>query len=516
MRTLIRSLTAVLMLVLVHSPLRGGSVTAEDELVARLMECLRTRPVATPTGEVVESARTDLLGALRQLKDPALKPLFAQLAAGQHVDFKAHGIMGLAELSDDNRINVLAVAKVQNPAEQALLIRNAMDAELFGPEQAGEVLAWPQLDPYIELVLRAQQMETGAAADTARLAVLAESPTAPTAVLAGLVQAQAGIEGAATSAYERAQKLDSPERERLIAIMLDTIRRSKLTKSRDFARAAFDASAQDWSLRANALRTLIAVAPEEGTKEWLALYAKATGLSDQLRYALIALDGHSHLGSEAAGALAQAPEGSLLRAMGEAIGAVRSGKGVAEALTSLSLKEYRPSTLWSIDRAKATSPETAAAVGLAILGRAEEREPGSPVQDTALLATELTAKHDAPKLKPIILRAIDRGDRDLVQTMLGGLLRSGAGGAWELGDSIAWPDPASEAMATLYQARTRRSEPMEPARREMLRRIALGYGSLPELLCLQAAWLTLSAEGRAQEALAKVLSADASSPGNTP
>ncbi|HVZ93377.1 MAG TPA: hypothetical protein VG797_02595, partial [Phycisphaerales bacterium] len=92
------------------------STQPSDELVKQFAECLEVRTDRDRTGQVSRRAREELLFSLRQLKDQRLKPLFAELAASKRADFRRHGILGLAELSEDHRLNVLMVAKLEDPA----------------------------------------------------------------------------------------------------------------------------------------------------------------------------------------------------------------------------------------------------------------------------------------------------------------------------------------------------------------------------------------------------------------
>src|SRR5262249_28255990 len=123
------------------------SPQASDELVKQFAECLEVRTDRDRTGQVSRRAREGRLFSLRELKDQRLRPLVGELAASKRADFRRHGILGLAELSEDHRLNVLMVAKLEDPAEQALILNEAMGAELVADEQVAEILAWPGLEP---------------------------------------------------------------------------------------------------------------------------------------------------------------------------------------------------------------------------------------------------------------------------------------------------------------------------------------------------------------------------------
>jgi hypothetical protein len=67
-----------------------------------------------------------MLRALRHLEDPQLEPLFAELITMRETTFKIHGLLGLAEIHPDKKLDLVRLASISQPAEQAQVVSAAM------------------------------------------------------------------------------------------------------------------------------------------------------------------------------------------------------------------------------------------------------------------------------------------------------------------------------------------------------------------------------------------------------
>lgn len=474
-------------------------------------ECLEVRSRTGPGGQTMTAARDDLLGALRQLKDPRLKPLFAELAASKRADFRRHGILGLAELTEDKRLNVLLVAKLESAPEQAAILREAMQANLIAPEQIGEILAWPGLEPYVELVLRLRRHVHGGADPKTieRFRELTGSASAPTAVMAKLCLAQAGEAGEAEAAWKRASELEPQPRAALVLLTLEVIRNERMDKAEPFASAAAESLADLPAVNTDSLRTLLAIAPERGTALWIDSWREAKELSGRLRLALIALEAGERATPAICEALEHPDNAQILTVMGAALRAVATGSPDAPAaLAALVRQDYRTATAWALERALKLPSEQRIAVARAVIDLAESRRMlGEPVPDIVVPAAASIAEIAPESLLPDLRRACENDDDVMAQALLTGALRTGTRPIWSEGAAPRWPDTPSESLALLYECRAAGGGPLTGARRDSLRHIATGRGSLPDVFKVQAAWLVLAADGRDQEALARLLSA---------
>ncbi len=493
----------------VSAALAGRQPEPQDDLVRQFAECLQVRSRTGPGGQRLTAVRDDLLNALRQLRDPKLKPLFAELAASKRPDFRRHGILGLAELDPEKRLNVLLVAKLETPSEQAAILRAAMVSDLVKPDQITEILAWPGLEPYVELVLRLRLLSTGQATDAARFRELAKAESAPTAVMARLCLAQTGDTEAALDAFTRLNELEPEPRAALMALTLEVIRNEKMDKAAPYI-TSFSAEAEpSFAFRAEVIRTLQVIAPDIGAAEWLKAYSSAQGLADRLKFALLAMDAAEQATPAMCDAL-EAGEGSgLLKLIGAAVRAVATKKpDPAPEFIALAAQNYRAATAWVLDRVAKLSDDQRVGVASAIIVQTEEaRSRGESVPDTVVGAAAAIAEVRPAALTPLLRRACERNDAVMSQALFAGMLRTGTAPAWAAGERFAWSDPSVEALAELYDSRTRPDALSDAARRERLRKIGTGRGDLPDVFKVQAAWLALVAEGREREALARVLAA---------
>jgi len=524
---------------------RGGLALdpTHDELIRQVARSLEPATAGGHSGE--------LLQGMRELGDARLRPFFAELAQKKRWDLRAQGILGLAELSPERRINVLMVRELETPAQQAMLLGEALNENLLGIDQVREVLSWPDLDPTLEVLLRARLLRSGEKQDVARLRALSGAENPVTGLLALLVLEQAESEESrqATGSgqiFQRLQELPEAERSGALMVLLEHARRERLTRSAApgaFIDQVLAQSATDANLNAQALRTLLALEPTRGSASWVEAWGRTSSLAARLRLALVALDAVAYADPSVYATLSEKDDQPLLTSMGRAGRAVGarlrsreadSGEAVA-ALVDLCSANYPPATAWALDACETLDGECAVVAAAAFVEAFGLNRPGGRnaaagevVMEAAAQLARLASRpseadassesaHDyaaARRLTALLHQAAESQDEFLCRAMLLGLLRGGTRSLWGPSSGVigpgspspAWPGRGSAALATVYEARVDPTFEQDPGRRALLKEIALGWGSLPDVHRTQAAWLSLCLDGQDRQALARVLS----------
>ncbi len=557
-------------------PAESAPRVARAEDMARVLReaIVRTadgRMPAPRTGE--PDPRNHLLRALRRLRDPALEPLFSNLSERSDPLLASHGLLGAAECSGAG-FNLLMLRRVPHASVRSAVAHRAVEDGLLTPDDLIDLIRWPELDEPT-IVFAAGALATGEMASfipRARLQDLALQGTGDTSLLACVVLSQIGgstpgggpggngapagqaaVPGQAIAdrMREHIESIDALPPEALRAVIV-RIGAQRLTSGVSVLRAAFDRGG-DWGTRAEALRGLLILAPDdEGTQQrFLTAYrealpravsgaapgtAREEDLGARIRLALFAGDaaleggdaGASRVPESIREALTSDPD-VLVADIGRLITACAVGCGsrddAARALidhrhapsASLALRmgaSFGEEVLNGLRRRVLAGVERDAAVAYVLLGEQVSRD---------LL-------HSSPGgVREVLERAMDEGNAVLVRTVLLGGILGGANGERTIAIVDAIDDERLNAAARLTwqdrdAARALRSvmlgmsavSAMTPAggpsvseRRpelsQTLGRIALGEGALPSSVRVQAAWLSLRLSGQDRAALARLL-----------
>src|SRR5687768_13024350 len=226
-------------------PVAGASERAGPGALAAPAPDLLVAQIRAALIESTDQRLDVLLRALRRVRDPGLRPLFAQLAASNRPILRVHGILGMAELESPGRIDMLLVKRLPDPREQLVVLGEALRAGMLPPEQLGDVARWPGLDPTLVVLVLGRLERAGVAVEPAAFDAFMIPPDpmpeggvdpmpALLATLERLQQASAspGVPAPETGVLD--DLLTAPpsaERERIAVILLEYIRQERLTAS---------------------------------------------------------------------------------------------------------------------------------------------------------------------------------------------------------------------------------------------------------------------------------------------
>jgi hypothetical protein len=448
--------------------------------------------------------------ALRSLEDPKLRPLFAHLTTRPAVSSRVHGWLGLAELEDDQALNVELVRRAPEPEVRALALGSAIRQGVLGREGIEAALGWPHLEPTLELLLCSRLMRETGSLDEARVQrVIDDTPTERVGprILGELLLAHARGERSADAAWQILEATGPLGFEPTSTIALSHILSEELDGVAGFVERVMDQAEPGSTVELDALRTLLAIDPPAGLARWGALWERAEGAAARLRAALILLERAGELPASAFDPLADEP--GLLGTIARAGAAIADGSNEAAVIDALESR-HSP-TVAAVFAALGAMEEEALADALSSLlvvwiARQDGGRPPAPLFEVARVLAGL-----APEaLVDPIRDAAAAGDAPLCHALLIAMLEGEPDRVWEGELAPAWPDRRSRVLAAMVRARV--GEPLDPESTELLESAALGGESLPSALKALAAWLALVARGEEGPALAEAL-APPGSPG---
>lgn len=452
-----------------------------------------------------------LMRALRHLEDPRLAPIFEALVRTHHPAMKIHGLLGLAEISENRTLDLGRLATIENPSIIAQTLGAAMDAEMITAREASQIMAWEDLDPGVRLVVATILVREGRLEDPAELQLEAVSDTSAENAfrlgLTALLMTELDAPGA-EEFLERVSELPRRQRRRAVNMMLRTAVRHRFTRLGPWALALARDPELDFMIVSQALGAAIRLRAPGASETWFERFGAETDPTRRMRLALAGLQAAPWLPAP----LPHDPsehEGPIIRRMLRTIAALAGGQDGREPIAALIETGYVPALRWALDyaREEAEAPEA-----VAILSSLIDRTPQENGRDTqrrleviASAVTRLAEAHPeaaAGHLGPLLRDT--KTEPRLVRTVLLGLVRSqNRAVASIVPPPERFPSPAHRGLAAFLHARAG-AELAEPDR-QRLRLIVRGGGGHPETVRLQAAWLYLVRAGEAERALEEVL-----------
>lgn len=459
-----------------------------------------------------------LVRALRQLRDPALAPLFARLSANGAGPVKGQAALALAQLQPAAGLDLMVVRRL-GVSDQALVLSEALREGLLPTTQLGDVLRWEDLPPVLFCSIAGRLIDAGEPVDTGRLRALTDNPHEGTAAIAAILLRHRGQGDAVKRTLDRMFRNRSVGADRDLRIVLQFLRERSLDSAADVPARVLAERAADPLMVYEAVATALVVDPDvkQAAASWAKRFKTAADVGDQMRYAMAALTAATERRDPAQRAALAALVAPVLQAVGEdqprlvAMGNALADSGDTDQTADLALRlarfEHPPTLAWLLKRAGSLKPERAQAVREAVLqAAAGGEEPG--LAEPVIEAARSLVTEDPGALAGMIAIAKSKGCARTASRLLEGALRAptALGPTWAA-DATAWPDARSAALAAVLRARAQ-ADPgaaLDEGVMEDLRRAASGLGDLPQTVRVQAAWLALRHENQGQAALARIL-----------
>ncbi len=451
-----------------------------------------------------------VLNALRHLRDPALEPLYAALATSDRpAPHQVHGMLGLAELSPRNRLDLTRLAEVEQVEVQATIVSNALDTGLLTDPDADQLLRWDGLDPSVKTVVALRRFREPGFADLDLLRESLNADKLGRRGLAALMLHQLG-DPAGTDALAALNASTDEERDRARRLLLQTALREGFDRAGSWAYSVATDDTADELTRLLATRTAIRFGERRAAEHWTRRFADTTDPAAQVRLALTVLHVAPWSPPDLFDPL-RASADPLLRQIGDAGQAVAvagpEGGDVAEQVVALLLLHHPYTNSWALEYAKAwATPQDAQLICLGLIKAFEEgprQTRPRRVAETVHAAQLLHERYPAVAAAILVPMLGDTTGAvgDLTrQAILLGLLQSKSDVSAVAAALPPMSDPELASVALLLKARAGAS--LTDAEAGDLRLLARGGGSLRDELRAQAAWLFLRQSGQAREALA--------------
>lgn len=498
---------AALSITVAPAPAQSGEPSDRTELLANVLDSVvETSPV---------DERAASLRALRDLEDESLRPLFAHFAARRDPLLRAGGIFALASYEDPPAVNTQMLAKIESTSEQAGLIGDAITEGLLSDTDIDEILRWSSHTPAVEALLIAtlgDRMDTPENRERLYTLSSGDSPRAALVADLLLIHLDGSSQRIETFVSELVE-MDEAARLARLSFLLMTIRQNELAGTGPLLLELYRAFGDDPRVEQDVLGTLMLIEPSLAKKPWREAFESAESLAPRLRLAFHALSASHTLPLGFFEGVEPEPDSPLLTRVIEVARANTRGEPTQQQLLDLIDMRQRTAVLWVVEATDEMSEDRAIPLLQRVietgLSRGDRRRPVSPV---FVEAGARLAERRPEELRDPIRRADENRDTPATEALLAAVLRDGSALPWTLDGAPGWHDNRAKALATIAEARLAPGSLDDASRLERLDRVALGYGELPQLFRVQAAWLALKARGEARRAIARLMSETTNQP----
>lgn len=443
------------------------------------------------------------LSALRNLRDPALKPFFYKLAQHNNWIIQVHAVLGLSELSKDGLVDTWLIQQVAPLARQQLVSQSLRD-HLLTTQQMQSLLDWSLLEPAPTLLITADLHSKGVSPSEEVLHQLVNNTDLGIATVAALLSANQETIEDVTNRLRR-----STAREKRVALSqaMHLIQLYEFPAGKQWLESLLDTTTHNLTDAQflQSLFTLLHLDHDSGMEQWKnAIPSEPTKL-EQVRFLLLLMDAGVEIDDSITQLLNIDPEDglpyALSRAGSETIDDASQGSSYIQSLIDLVNRGHSKSTQWAFRRAS-TLPNAFAEEFYTTLTMLPE---DSSTTDARRRDVSVLSFSKLIQLDPIkawqLLRTVE-DDSQQQELMLLAMLQ-------HPGDELLEKEATAirrigvgrpDAMALLLAARG--TEPLSDSDQRLLGLIAASGASIGSPLETQAAWLYLRRVGMTDQALA--------------
>ncbi|MEM6507533.1 MAG: hypothetical protein AAF711_19005, partial [Planctomycetota bacterium] len=244
-----------------------------------------------------DGSHNAMLLGLRQLEDPALKPLFTGLGSSPYLSMRIHGRLGAAALSPKRRIDLALLAEVGDQRELVQVVSAAIDDGLIDNNGLTTLLTWDGLDLPIRQGIALRVMAAGGEVDTKPFLESLDvelNDDLPAAkllqyALAGMLLAESG-DPAGRKALMELAKLEGDHAIAVTAQILDAAMRQGFNSVGQLALLTATDTGRAPSLRLLAIQSAMRVGTPGAQRTWKSMFKNETASAQRIRLAMIALD----------------------------------------------------------------------------------------------------------------------------------------------------------------------------------------------------------------------------------
>lgn len=448
-----------------------------------------------------------MLRALRQLRDPTLKPLFTELVQKGHPALKYHGVLALAEVSAPRKLDLALLADLKDPLVQAQVVNSAIEAELLDADGCRQILESPGYDTAVRIIAAAKLAADGQLKELSAVSEAQSSDKLAMRGMLGLLKLQIG-DGSGLELLRGIDASDDRTRDEVRAMLLQMVLRYKFAAAGPWAMRIAQDDEVNKSLAFLALRAAMSFKVPGAAELWAKRFGAAKGdPADRIRLALLALDVSKQVGAVHFKKLTadSDPLVAQIGRTGESI-ASSEGSGADEQLMKLLELNHGLTGQWVLQYAYGLPVEQGRGILVAAILAAEgEPNPsvnrGSRIENCVFAAQRLAEKD--PASHPVLIKLLETSPELTQEAILMGLLKSELGAPHKLIEGLAFKSQVGQSIALLIRARGGAKLSSEELRHLSL--MVRGGAGLQETLRLQAAWVYLKITEQDRLALTNVL-----------
>lgn len=445
-----------------------------------------------------------MLLALRDLRDPAMQPFFKALVQSGSWPVQMDAILGLAELSDNGRVDTWLVSKLRSESDRSDAVRVALDMGRLGQEEIERILQWEDLQASARIVLLAEQRRLGLEADMAALEKLAQNPNVGVRCMAAGVLADMGRRDALERC--RAELADMPPRERdeLLEQLGTAAIAYQVRSIIDLGDAYVGAPETSQGATQALVIASLTLDPPRGVALWKKALGPEPRRGDLVRWSLILLGASTTVSPDAFNAIPA--DDDMLRRIADAGKAVAGDGDPVQALCNLYDLHHGRCTALVLQLAPTLGTDAARRVLLYVINDFSKANLNVPTRSRVADVVDAVRRLMAVDADAAVERLLAAEDDSLLQeAILMGMCASGSEKATEAAGSLRRVGAAlPDSLALILYARHADRLPGHDLRQ--LGIIASGGGQVDETLQAQAAWLYLKHSGRLDQALARIVS----------
>ena len=448
--------------------------------------------------------------ALRELRDPQVRPLLQALLRGEDLSLRVDSVLGLAAIDPARKVDPTLIESLPRAADRETAVAAAIALEFADLNRIEQMLAWPGLDPSLRLLMACEQRRLGGEPDRAELMqwTNSRSPELAAVALALLLDIGA-LEASEAEARVRTMIAELPPKLRAEAVAQVAERCSiyALRGAASFVATLVSLPDVGGDARSRALGSLLVLDAPTGYPVFAqSLDADRSQLA-LMRHAAILL---------AAGVRAPASEWNrvrngdqLLEAIADAGTALAQSDDAAAAKRLTQLK-HRITLNAAVEGARRLGTSFDRALGLECLAILEENPRGlGPLLAPVMRALSRLAIVAPEELKLALERA--QGRPELQDPMLLVLAASGSSEAASVARAYRGRSSRlGEALIAVLIARTQDS--IDVAELQTLATVAGGAVQVDPSVRLQASWLWLRHSNRIDAAVESLVGISAQSP----
>ena len=442
------------------------------------------------------------LFALRQLGDPTLRPLFEQIVDHAEWQVQVHGVLGMAEVSPDRRLDPRLVPRTAAAAHDAI-VASAIDLELIGPEEIAHLLDLDELSSVARMMLYAERTLQGNLPEAENIERFANSDRIQVAALASMLLKQRGRGYALTALQTRLAEESPARRDQLRLWLLESIRQYELDALFDWARTIAWDDEQRPELVDAAVWTCLHLRPEESFELWRHRVHQIESRARQVHYILMlfATTGES-LGEPWVAAFPS--NGDLLSQLARLGRAKALNTDRVTPMLALIDIGHGRTNQWLMAEAGRLSSDEAERVYAHIIesiGR-----PGGMRPDRIALAIDAVARLFS--VNPDRIETMIRDEQateEMRYVMLLGLLETPEDRAGRIAAEIVQPGFSRTDSLTLLLV-AKHADELTEAQLRRLGMIVAGGGRVSEMVRVQSAWLYLKHQHLIDETLPAIFS----------